>query len=278
MTKINLLPPEKIKARKPPGERSYLWLVIVLPLIAAVAIGVWWFSLNSEVSRKKEALDEAKKELAEVEAKNQQLEQYRLREEEISSIEAVVVTALQDRVYWARIMNNIAIMCPSDVWVTSLAGDSDSGVVTFSVVALQCPNRDYCGYGIYPHYPDYRPVAGWLDRMAQIEEFGSVWLSSASPVFNGTTCNSEGLATTEMLRGNRWYEDPYCVGTCLGQRTSTGQYTCFLGDWTVEFQSEATLDMEAARVSGGAGATEVEGDGTTEVEGDGTSESEAVEE
>ncbi|MBU4239886.1 MAG: hypothetical protein KKE43_00125 [Actinobacteria bacterium] len=270
MTKINLLPPERIKAKKAPAERSLLWLVIALPLIVLVVIGFWYFSLNSQMSSKNEALEAAKTELSDIQAKNQQLEQYKARQEEISRIESAAVTALQDRVYWARILNNIAIMCPTDVWLVSLSCAQDG--VTFSGFALQCPNRDYCGYGIYPHYPDYRPIAGWLDRMAQIEEFATVWLSGATPVFEGATCNTPvGVEVVEPTTGHKWYEDPYCVGPCAGTITHPpGQYTCFVGDWLIQFDSTATLDMKVA-VAGYQGATE-ENDTTPTDGGTGTTE------
>ena len=249
MTKINLLPPERIKAKKAPGDRSHLWLVMVLPLIVLVAMGLWYFSLNSQMSEKNEALNAAKSELSDIQAKNQQLQQYKERQEQIVSIENAAVTTLKERVYWARILNNIAIMCPTDIWLT-LVSCSPEGV-DFSGFALQCPNRDYCGYGIYPHYPDYRPIAGWLDRMAQIEEFSSVWLGGASPIFEGATGTTPaGVDVMEPITGNMWYEDPYCVGTCTGTITHpAGQYTCFVGDWLIQFDSEAVLDMEAAVVA-----------------------------
>ena len=267
MTKINLLPPEKIKTKKAPGDRSYLWLVIVLPLILLVAMVFWYFSLTSQMSEKNEALDAAKAELSDLQAKNKQLESYKQREEEIASIESAAVSVLQGRIYWARILNNIAIMCPTDIWLRSLTATSEG--VTFSGTALQCPNRDYCGYGIYPHYPDYRPIAGWLDRMAQIEEFASVWLSSATPSFQGAVCTAEaGLEVEEPTTGHMWYEDPYCVGPCTGTITTpVGQYTCFVGDWLVEFESQALLDVSTA-VVGVEEATGGDGEGTTPAGGE----------
>lgn len=256
MTKINLLPPEKIKTKRAMGQRSYLWLVIALPVILLVAMGLWYFSLNSQMNEKNQALDAAKAELSDIQAKNQQLQQYKERQEQIASIESVSVTTLKDRVYWARILNNIAIMCPTDIWLTSLTASSEGGVM-FAGYAMQCPNRDYCGYGIYPHYPDYRPIAGWLDRMAQIGEFQTVWLSSATPTFHGAVCNAPaGVETETTMTGHMWYEDPYCVGPCTGTVTNpAGEYTCFVGYWLIQFDSQATLDMQTAVVSS-QGATE----------------------
>lgn len=227
MTKINLLPPERIKVKRAPragGARSFLWMLIVFPLIVAVAMGFWFFSLNSQIDEKNKALAAAKTELSDWQAKNAQLQQYKARQEEIASIETTVVSALANRVYWARILNEIAIMCPSDIWLTSLAGSSSAGAgtVQFAGFALQCPNRAKGGTFLW--YPDYRPIAGWLERMAQIAEFQRVWLGSAEPTRQGVS----------------------------GGVTPEGQPT---GAWVISFSSQATLNPSTAVVGGGSAAS-----------------------
>ena len=192
----------------------------MLPVIVAVAMGVWYFSLNSQMKAKDDALAQAKTELADWQAKNQALQQYKTRQDEITAIEQVAVSALQGRVYWARILNNIAIMCPKDIWITSLSGTSTGGTtgsVAFEGLALQCPNRLH-GTMFFPFYPDYKPIANWLDRMAQISEFLRVWLSSAEPDNIGGTTST--------------------TGTAIG------------GIWLMRFSSQATLDMQTATIGG----------------------------
>lgn len=227
MTRINLLPPERVKERrrKVAGGRSYLWLIIVLPLIVAVAVAFWFFSVNSQISKKDEALKAAQAELADWQAKTASLQQYKARQDEISRIEGVVVQALGGRVYWARILNEIAIMCPTDIWLTSLNGTSSqtaqTGTVAFEGYALQCPNR-IVSSRFYPYLPDYRPIAGWLEKMAQIIEFQRVWLSSA---------------------------DPAQVGAGTGTTLSpTGETIASPGSWVIRFSSTAFLNMKTATV------------------------------
>ena len=225
MTRINLLPPEKIRkkrsgAARAPSERSYWWLLVALPVVVAAAMGFWYLSLNSQMKAAEKALDETKTELADWQAKNQALQPYKARQEEIVAIEQVAVKALQGRVYWARILNNIAIMCPKDIWLTSLSGTSSGGTagsVAFEGLALQCPNRLYATL-FYPYYPDYKPIAYWLERMAQISEFQRVWLSSAEPTNVGGTTSTTGIAIS--------------------------------GTWLMRFSSQATLNMQTATIGG----------------------------
>jgi len=220
MTKINLLPPERVKAKKAPGAAGAGWfvLLVALPLIVLIAMVFWYLSVGGQVSQKQKALDAAKTELADWVAKNNQLQQYKSRQDEITKIEGTVVTALSGRIYWARILNDIAIMCPTDVWLNSLNGTSTNGngSVTFDGFALQCPNRKGMG-GEFRYYPDYKPVANWIDRMSQILEFSRVWLSTAAPVRQGAT----------------------------GDTNSTGQP---IGPFVIRFSSQATLNPSTAAI------------------------------
>ena len=220
MTKINLLPPEKVKARRgATSERSYLWLVILLPLIVLIVIVLLYFQVSGKVSQKQKALTDARRELTDWQNKNAALQQYKTRQDQITTLETSVVSVLQGRVYWARILNNIAITIPSDIWLSNLAGVSGdtttAGTVTFAGYALQCPNRNLGHF--FGYFPDYRPVANWLERMATIPEFQKVWLSSAVPARQGT----------------------------VAAITSTGTVT---GSPVIQFDSVATLNMTTAAI------------------------------
>ena len=223
MTKINLLPPEKIKVRRGATTgRSYLWLAILLPLLVLIVIVLLYFQASGKVSQKQKALKDAQTELTDWQSKNAALQQYKTRQDQVTQLQSSVVAALQGRVYWARILNNVAITIPSDIWLSNLAGTSGdtstAGNVTFAGYALQCPNRnlgDFFGY-----FPDYKPIANWLERMATIPEFQKVWLSSAAPARQGTV-------------------------TVI---TSTG--TTVTGSPVIQFNSIATLNMTTAAIGG----------------------------
>src|SRR5450759_2307907 len=87
MTKINLLPPEKVKARRgATSERSYLWLVILLPLIVLIVIVLLYFQVSGKVSQKQKALTDARRELTDWQNKNAALQQYKTRQDQILSL------------------------------------------------------------------------------------------------------------------------------------------------------------------------------------------------
>lgn len=263
MTRINLLPPEKIKRGGFAGissaianlQGNFIPLLVILPLIALLIMGLWWLGLGSKVGDKDDEVARLQSELADIEAKNASLAKYKARQDEISLIEDKVVSALSGRIYWARILNNIAIMCPTDVWITGITGTSTSeagasggatmvdgvtpsyGMVTFEANALQCPNRLLGGFfrGTLDYHPDYRPVAGWLEKMSQIEQISKMWLSSAEPLFIGASV--EGTSAANVVRSAS-------------------------GNWVISFSSMANLG-DAAIIPAGTAASSGSGAGNT---------------
>lgn len=244
MTKINLLPPEKIRAKRgKPAERSYWWLLVLLPAIVLVIMIVLYIGAGSSVNKKNEQLKEAQQTLTDWQNKNAGLQQYKNRQDQINTLEGSVVTALQGRVYWARILNNIAINCPTDIWLTVLNGSSGqgttAGTIDFTGYALQCPNRDNLTR-FYPYFPDYKPIANWLERMAQITEFGQVWLSNAEPTRQGA--DPEVLLNWPFRRTT----DP--ANTLLPYNQV--EQLDFTGVRVIQFSSSATLNMNTATIGG----------------------------
>jgi Tfp pilus assembly protein PilN len=244
MTKINLLPPEKIKVKRKPAERSFWWLLVVLPAIVIVILALLYFSASGQVANKDKQLKEAQQELTDWQNKNAALQQYKNRQDQINTLEASVVGVLQGRVYWARILNNIAIYCPTDIWLTVLNGQSgegtSNGTVEFSGYALQCPNRDNLTR-FYPYFPDYKPIANWLERMAQITEFQRVWLATAAPTRQGS--DPEMLLNWPFRRTTDPANDllPY---------TGVETMSNFTGSRVIQFTSTATLNMNTATIGG----------------------------
>jgi len=237
MTKINLLPPEKIRVRRKPAERSFLWLVIALPLLVVIVLALLYFQANGKVSQKEQQLKQAQQDLTDIQNKNAALQQYKTQQDKVTQLQNSVVTVLKGRVFWARILNNIAINCPTDIWLTQLSGTSEAttGRVTFAGYALQCPNRDNLTR-FYPYFPDYKPIANWLERMSQIVEFQSVWLSSAVPARQGSEPNDI----------NGW--------TFQTTTNPAPKSIDLVGERVIQFNSTATLNLATAAIGGAPAA------------------------
>lgn len=265
MTKINLLPPEKIKAKRKPAERSYWWILVLLPLVVVIILAVLYFSASGQVATKDKQLKDRQQELTDWQNKNQALQQYKSRQDQITTLESSVVSALQGRVYWARILNNVAINCPTDIWLTVLNGTSGestaAGTVEFSGYALQCPNRDNLTR-FYPYFPDYKPIANWLERMAQITEFQRVWLTSAEPARQGS--EPEVLLNWPFRRTT---DEANVLMPYTGS-----EFLDFTGVRVIQFASSATLNMQTATIGGPKPPPATAAPAAPATEGEGSSE------
>jgi Tfp pilus assembly protein PilN len=254
LTQINLLPPERIKAKRTraPSEKSFLWLVITVPVVVLLLMIVWYFATGSSLSSKQKALDQANKDLADYQAKNASLQQYKARQDQITQIESTVVKALSGRVYWARILNNIAIMCPTNIWLDTLNGTSTStsGTVAMTGFATQCPNRLLGGFfpGVLDYHPDFRPIAGWLERMSQIEQFSRVWLASAEPTFVGSL-------PTSFTDANIYPDTIVTLPPEWVISVPPKNVVLPTAAWTIKFSSTATLERKKAAIGTAVTAT-----------------------
>lgn len=135
MRPVNLIPPESRTEGRPLRSGPLVYIVIGV-LVAALA-GVAALALTeNQISDRKDEVAQLRREGAAVSARAQRLAAYTqfqtLREQEVST-----VTALADsRFDWERVMRELSLVLPNDVWLTSLnasatpessAGSSGSG-------------------------------------------------------------------------------------------------------------------------------------------------------
>jgi len=130
MRPVNLIPPESRTDGRP--LRSGPLVYIVIGLLVAALGGVTALVLTeNQISDRKDEVAQLRREDAVVSARAQRLAAYTqfqtLREQEVST-----VTALADsRFDWERVMRELSLVLPSDVWLTSFdasaASESSTG-------------------------------------------------------------------------------------------------------------------------------------------------------
>ena len=128
MRPVNLIPAEERPGGRRPmrgGPLAY----IVVGALAAAAIGVAVLAItDNQISDSKAEIAKLEDEKAAVEARAQALDAYTqfhsLREQRIAT-----VTGLADsRFDWQRVMRELAIVLPGDVWLTNLTGTASPSV------------------------------------------------------------------------------------------------------------------------------------------------------
>src|SRR4249920_803078 len=122
MRPVNLIPAEERPGGRKPMRGGPLAYIIVGALAAAV-IGVAVLAVTSnQISESKAEIGTLESEKSAVEARAQALDAYTqfhsLREQRLAT-----VTSLADsRFDWQRVMRELAIILPGNVWLTNLSG------------------------------------------------------------------------------------------------------------------------------------------------------------
>jgi Tfp pilus assembly protein PilN len=128
MRPVNLIPSEERPGGRRPARSGPLAYVIVGALAAAV-IGVAVLAVtDNQISESKAEIATLEDERAQVEARAQALDAYTqfhaLREQRTATVSSLA----DSRFDWERVMRELALVLPSDVWLTNLTGTASPGV------------------------------------------------------------------------------------------------------------------------------------------------------
>jgi Tfp pilus assembly protein PilN len=128
MRPVNLIPPEERAGARKPMRGGPLAYVIVGALAAAV-IGVAAVAVTSnQISDSKAEIATLEEERAAVEARAQALDAY-TQFHSLQEQRTATITSLADsRFDWQRVMHELSLILPSNVWLTNLSGTATPGV------------------------------------------------------------------------------------------------------------------------------------------------------
>lgn len=166
-TLINLLPSEVQEKRR--AERTVIYIAAGLSLLVILLV-VLYFLNGLQVMG-------AQGRLAAIRSQNRiltaSIEEFRIYEErrnEVVQRQKLVDQAIAGEVLWHRILNEVSMVIPSDVWLISFNGDVEAG----ATMVGYSPDYAYDA-------PDvgHKPVAKWMVRLGEISEFSDVWLTSS---------------------------------------------------------------------------------------------------
>ena len=122
MRPINLIPEDQ---RRGPGQRGkggYLAYVLIGGLVALLLGVTLVVTANNDISNSKAEIAELETENAAAEKKAGELSAY-VQLREVHDQRVATVTALADsRFDWERVMRELSLILPSDVWLTNLTG------------------------------------------------------------------------------------------------------------------------------------------------------------
>lgn len=142
MRPINLIPPEERHGRQAPLRSGPLAYILIGALVAALAAVGALVLVDNQISDRKSELAQVKREDAAEAARALRLASYtRLRELREQRV-ATVTSLANSRFDWERVMRELSLILPSNVWLVSLdasasasagGGGSKGGGLTGSV-------------------------------------------------------------------------------------------------------------------------------------------------
>lgn len=154
-TWINLLPPE-IQQRRRAKRITALFLLVLAVLIVFMLFT--FAAISYRIYRQEKLVAQQKRENVELTTEISQLKAYEAKQTELQRMENAVNRALAGKIMWSRIMNELSMVIPSDVWLIDLTGDGIAGV------SLK-------GYTF-----DHPAVAKWMVRQKEIKELTRIGL------------------------------------------------------------------------------------------------------
>jgi Tfp pilus assembly protein PilN len=167
MIRINLIPPEITQKRR---TENRLALMILVFILAMAAVGVFGFVIKLQVDNKRSEVATAQQTLEETQQEADRLAVFEQTVSDLQNRQQFADTALEGRVDWARMCEEVSLVLPEDAWLLSINADEEQGV-TFVGQVL-----DY-----QDDVPDtgHKAIARTLVRLTDLEQLFNVWLASS---------------------------------------------------------------------------------------------------
>ena len=173
MIRINLIPPEILQNRR--DERLWKWLALTGAVIAAVLVMFWAF-MALQVTASTAEVDSVVQGATQLETQAQTFQVFQKTEADLNVRKNAIVAAKSGAVDWARMLYELGLVLPKDIYLTAFTG-TDGGSGANSVVNLTGQAVDDVSDS---PANGYKSVAKMLVRLADLEQLDSVWLSSTS--------------------------------------------------------------------------------------------------
>jgi Tfp pilus assembly protein PilN len=185
MRAVNLLPKDDVQRSRKQQNVPALVSSALIVLITGL-MGVLYFSAKSTAQQKEVELRDAKTELALLPTSDDlaaaQAGTEHLRSEHSARL-AALSTALTHRVSWDRVLREISLVLPEDVWLKDLSATSPTraGAAAPVNVAGVAPQ----GFAINGYTYSHDAVARLLSRLAVIPDLQHVWLERSTRAIAG---------------------------------------------------------------------------------------------
>ncbi|HET9657925.1 MAG TPA: PilN domain-containing protein [Kineosporiaceae bacterium] len=169
--RVNLLPPEILAARGFRKVKARLVMAVVVTLLVAAGGVVW---AQSQVNSAQDALDATDSRTAVLHREEARYAQVPKVTSALAAAQAARATALAQDLLWYRLLNDVALAAPANVWLTSLNVTLNQATGTTTPGGAAAAGADVLTpaglgkvtvTGTARSYPD---VAAWLEAVTHV--------------------------------------------------------------------------------------------------------------
>jgi Tfp pilus assembly protein PilN len=200
MRPVNLIPREDRPGERRPMRGGPLAYIVVGALVAAL-IGVSVLVItNNQIDDRKAEIAQIEGEKAAVEAKAQALDAY-TQFHSVSEQRLATVASLADsRFDWERVMRELALVLPGNVWLTNLTASASPAVAPEGAASVSLrssvpgPALELIGCA-----RSHEAVAGFVKALEEIDGVTRVGVQGSS-LPSGSTEGSSGASATCQTR------------------------------------------------------------------------------
>lgn len=191
MRPVNLIPPEERHGERAPLRRGPLAYALVGALALALVLALATVLTNNRVVERESELAAARAQLEEITVRAEALAPYAQFVAAQAAREATVVSLADSRFDWERVLRELALVIPNDVWLKKLSGAASGDPGSGLGAELAGPSLAIEGCG-----RDHEAVARFLAALQDIDGVTRVGLSDSVREGSGGGGGSESSGCT----------------------------------------------------------------------------------
>lgn len=182
MRRIDLLPPAYLQRKR---ERNALLFVAIGAIVAILLLIGWWFWLGLQITDAENELAQVQQVNAELDGRIAELQRFVLLQNEVDQKRTNLQTVMVGDVDWPGVLAEIAMVIPSEVWLTNLQGSAGQTEGATQVPTETAPIRisELEPFGRIQFQGESLSMPGvakWMLRLESVDSFFATYLQSAT--------------------------------------------------------------------------------------------------
>jgi Tfp pilus assembly protein PilN len=187
MRAVNLLPRDQGRRRRTRAEQAPLVVGLGLLVVVTLALSAAFLSASSKARDKESELGSLQNQIAILPPvpKGPTPIEAGLAGERSARVTALS-SALARRVSWDRVLRELSLVLPDDIWLTSLSARSPASPASAAPAAAKAPGAAPTGLTVNGYTYSHQSVARLLSRLSVLPDLSNVQLQQSTLARVGT--------------------------------------------------------------------------------------------